>query len=81
MGITPPFFKSYIFCNFTYLSLVYIEKKNHCFLQLYSHFMNSYILIVKALVIQIIIVILHFWVKNDVLEQNNFISQIKTIGF
>ena len=74
-GVIPQYCKSHNFWNFTDFTLGYIEGKRCNFWRFQASFMKSYTIIVKTLSKHMIIVILHFLVKNVVLKKNCFISQ------
>ena len=61
-----------IFLNSPYFLLGYIEEKGCNFWSFESIFMKSHTMIEKTLSEHIIMVILHFWVKNVVFEQKLF---------
>ena len=69
MGVIPLFCKSQNFWNFTDFCYNISRKKVVTFFSFLAIFMKSYTVIVKTWSKQIIIVILHFWVKNVVFEQ------------
>ena len=72
MGVTPQICKSHNFWKFTEFSLGYIEVIHCHFLSFLAILMKSHTIIVKTLSEHMIIVILHFWVKNLVFEQKWF---------